>query len=119
MLIRLEQPNRERSDTVTVKGITDYDTYITLEETTIQTQPNEIMRSKERNNKKILPPDPPRRSERPRKQVKRFEDFQMYEIQATDDSRLKSLNTLINSGVLKIMNVDTARKIVTTPVIIC
>ncbi|XP_060552194.1 uncharacterized protein LOC132713574 [Ruditapes philippinarum] len=110
---RLIEPQIDINNTVEV---TDTETDTTLGETDTQTQTKQLKRNT--NRKRLLPPDPPRRSDRARKPPKRYEDFQMYGIVNTSttpyDSRFKALETLIGSGVLQTMDIDTARKIVTS-----
>jgi hypothetical protein len=99
--------------------ITDTDTDTALGETDTQTQTKQIKRNTGR--KRHLPSDPPRSSDRTRKPPKRYEDFQMYGIVYTSTIsttpygfRFKALETLIGSGVLQTMDIDTARKLVTS-----
>ncbi|XP_060557360.1 uncharacterized protein LOC132717812 [Ruditapes philippinarum] len=96
--------------------VTDTETDTTLGETDTQTRTKQLKRNT--NRKRLLPPDPPRRSDRARKPPKRYEDFQMYGMVNTSttpyDSRFKALETLIGSGVLQTMDIDTARKLVTS-----
>ncbi|XP_053372981.1 uncharacterized protein LOC123532109 [Mercenaria mercenaria] len=112
-------PDRSVADTEAETTITEdeslsvEDTVVKKKEDEVKNQRTEEVKVKKRKPRQ-LPQQPLRRSDRPRRLPEKLKEYQMHSVinNRPYDHRLQALETVIASGVLSNVDMDTAKKVV-------